>query len=779
MAAKIKDGLFLGDEDTSKDPEFLDLNKISNLINVATREVANVWSNHGLVYLNYSWEDRPDYNLFERKEDILIGIIEFIDTSLRHGVSVLIFSKRGVGRCAVATIAYLMFKYHWGYEKTLAYVSSKKLDIELNEGFEYQLCVLEKKIQEFRQKILQAAATYFQLDKAQQELLTKIDTMRWNDWDASYLELENQLGLRHQFDAKFTQYMSTHGAHSKKDLRFMNALKSAPSDEAVLLNSYNNSRSALTTLPGPYLYAMAAPKSFRLKFNLEKTQVITINSLNSSMIALNSSFSGRSSSSGRNGAANRTPQQQQLSTPTMHSPSLTAKPLRSAMKGSRLRSLQSGTTANADVESSTEQPSRISRSSQSIVNQQASLSSSSSAHAKSQNIVIDAASSSPTHDDFLRYSSTLKLPPTSVYSVRPSGSFDSNVSGLDMRTQGVNDRYRDSLQLDSESKQKQNTSKSINSNKTVSTTIFTSIHPLESDSKRDFSVEQASSESAEARLAKLVRDIEQSRKERHLRLTNTQLKQSKESISSSSASPSSGKYPPAVSTQPLLNPFAAATVSPPSYAIANKILNGNASTNSSGSGSGVKKEFTVLGTITQSSVDQEVDAYFSALYNTNTITNTNASTPSQRRRSSSGAGSGSGSKGGRTSTGTNESTISPRRLSSSSSHGGANVDRPSSGKKSVAENIADQSLPNLSWLYNASTNQSHLNATSLDPYFWLLENNYASHRRSSKKGLSSSPRVSDESKPILPTSVPKVYRYYIQHSLSLTKELFMQIFIHY
>ena len=32
-AAKIKDGLFIGDEETSKDPEFLDLNKLQNINN--------------------------------------------------------------------------------------------------------------------------------------------------------------------------------------------------------------------------------------------------------------------------------------------------------------------------------------------------------------------------------------------------------------------------------------------------------------------------------------------------------------------------------------------------------------------------------------------------------------------------------------------------------------------------------------------------------------------------------------------------------------------------
>ena len=35
MAAKLKDGLFIGDADTSQDVEFLELNKISNLVNLS------------------------------------------------------------------------------------------------------------------------------------------------------------------------------------------------------------------------------------------------------------------------------------------------------------------------------------------------------------------------------------------------------------------------------------------------------------------------------------------------------------------------------------------------------------------------------------------------------------------------------------------------------------------------------------------------------------------------------------------------------------------------
>jgi len=49
MAAKIKDGLFIGDAETSQDPEFLELNKINSLINLSGREVNNIFASHGTI----------------------------------------------------------------------------------------------------------------------------------------------------------------------------------------------------------------------------------------------------------------------------------------------------------------------------------------------------------------------------------------------------------------------------------------------------------------------------------------------------------------------------------------------------------------------------------------------------------------------------------------------------------------------------------------------------------------------------------------------------------
>ena len=273
MAGKIKDGLFIGDEDTSKDPEFLDLNKISNLINLAGKDCSNTWSSHGLVYLTYNWEDRPDYTLFnEKNNDILSDIVEFIDTSLRHGVSVLLYSKKGIGRCAVAVCAYLMVKYRWGFEKTFSYVSAKKMDIDINDGFVYQLCLLDKKIRQLRQQIIQNIFINLNYDDNKRDLVNQIETSRWKDWDTSYIEKEKRLNLKLHATAS-TLNTTTNSTNTTsaggKDNHLINILKQQPIDELVLIHSYLNSRHTITPLPGPFLHAMNTPKTFRLKFNLD------------------------------------------------------------------------------------------------------------------------------------------------------------------------------------------------------------------------------------------------------------------------------------------------------------------------------------------------------------------------------------------------------------------------------------------------------------------------------------------------------------------------------
>ena len=65
MATKINDGLFIGDAEASQDPEFIELNKITFVINCAGRQLPNLWEQHGLHYLTFPWTSDPDCTLFD------------------------------------------------------------------------------------------------------------------------------------------------------------------------------------------------------------------------------------------------------------------------------------------------------------------------------------------------------------------------------------------------------------------------------------------------------------------------------------------------------------------------------------------------------------------------------------------------------------------------------------------------------------------------------------------------------------------------------------------
>lgn len=89
MATKIKDGLFIGDAEASQDSEFIELNKITFVINCAGRQLPNLWEQHGLHYLTFPWGSGPDCILFDDGNIVIEQVmscrhhdkVEFVQTA--------------------------------------------------------------------------------------------------------------------------------------------------------------------------------------------------------------------------------------------------------------------------------------------------------------------------------------------------------------------------------------------------------------------------------------------------------------------------------------------------------------------------------------------------------------------------------------------------------------------------------------------------------------------------------------------------------------------------
>ena len=110
-AFKVKDGLFIGDEFAAQDLEFVVANKVTRIVNCASRQVPNHWEPIGVHYLSYSWFDTENQIILDSSDKNFSNIYQFIEQGLDTGESVLIHSVRGISRCACIVAAYLMKKY--------------------------------------------------------------------------------------------------------------------------------------------------------------------------------------------------------------------------------------------------------------------------------------------------------------------------------------------------------------------------------------------------------------------------------------------------------------------------------------------------------------------------------------------------------------------------------------------------------------------------------------------------------------------------------------------
>ncbi len=137
--AKIRDGLFIGDIIAGTTIDLIYEFKISHMINSASNQMPSQFSSIGVKYLNFNWPENPPIDKPLIKDETVTKIVNFIDTCLKNGDGLLIYSVKGQNRCCVVIILYLMKKYFWSLEKSKQYLLSKKQDIKITKNFMEQL----------------------------------------------------------------------------------------------------------------------------------------------------------------------------------------------------------------------------------------------------------------------------------------------------------------------------------------------------------------------------------------------------------------------------------------------------------------------------------------------------------------------------------------------------------------------------------------------------------------------------------------------------------------
>lgn len=144
-ALKVKDGLFIGDEFSAQDLEFVVANKVTHIINCASKQVANHWEAIGVKYFPLYWQDSETQVIVDKKGQLFNKIYDFIESTLSLGESVLVHSVRGQCRCICVVASYMMRKYRWNLFKTLEFLNFRRPDMEVRPNFLSQLAFLEKK----------------------------------------------------------------------------------------------------------------------------------------------------------------------------------------------------------------------------------------------------------------------------------------------------------------------------------------------------------------------------------------------------------------------------------------------------------------------------------------------------------------------------------------------------------------------------------------------------------------------------------------------------------
>ncbi|GMI08753.1 hypothetical protein TrRE_jg12284, partial [Triparma retinervis] len=251
MACKVFDGLFIGDAESSQDSEFIELNKISYVINCAGRQLPNLYELHGIRYLTYPWLDTTDFQIFDANGVVVMQIVSFIDEALNAGEAVLCHSLNGVSRCSLCMIAYMMYKYWWSLEKSMEFLCSKRPDLAPNNGFLQQLQIVDAQLQTARRLIIENGG-----NQALGQTLKTAATLNRQpfpspQYASSMMKSKRKVGPNSDPKATLILESKLFEWESEVVRQFAKLVGDEVSEELLLVNSYVNSHSDLASFPGP------------------------------------------------------------------------------------------------------------------------------------------------------------------------------------------------------------------------------------------------------------------------------------------------------------------------------------------------------------------------------------------------------------------------------------------------------------------------------------------------------------------------------------------------
>ncbi len=130
QAVEIDEAVFIGDEDSARNPEDLQEKGIQNILIAGA--YMHAWHKDRFKYKQIHINDSLEENLLAHLDSALTFLLTSPGKTLVH-------CGAGVSRSGSIVVAYLMKKYHLSYDEALALARSKSPRIRPNSSFERQL----------------------------------------------------------------------------------------------------------------------------------------------------------------------------------------------------------------------------------------------------------------------------------------------------------------------------------------------------------------------------------------------------------------------------------------------------------------------------------------------------------------------------------------------------------------------------------------------------------------------------------------------------------------